>query len=554
MSTIWDEGKLAMIATGYKASTLYSVLPADGSGDFTVVRNSVATRVNSDLKLDEVAIHVPRLQYDSGVTCPYILTEPQRTNLLTYPVSFGNSYWTKSGATIGSDAGTKGSDQNVSTTVDDSYTTFGGASATGFAATSDGGGTHIAGTADEIVVTTSNIIRVSFTLVLNSGTAPTVALTDALGGSNLCNSKTQLSTAGVNDMYFYGSVGGTGTVEWFNSSTTTDFVVSVLSVSEVTGYASIHSDSPLNVSAFKLVESSGGTTHFIERFTTLSGAVDGTISIYAKAAERSSIVMYETKDGVGRVFNLSDGTLGGIMIGTPVASSITAMADGWYKCSITANVPVNILELQLYLADGTDASDRTYSGDGTSGAYIAFSQMEEGSYPTSFAYSIAGGEGATTTRVADLITGAGVAATYNSVEGVLYRESAALFNDAATNRYLSLSDGTVVNAVQLYYSSTTQQIVGKVIVNSVAVATLTHTVTDETAFAKCALKWKVNDFALWVDGVEEDTDVSGVSFAASTLTTMQLDDGAGNNPSLSKDREWDVFDFLTDAQLLTLTT
>ena len=90
---------LLMIPSGTKAGKLYSVLPEDGTGDFTVSRNSVANRVNSAGLLESMAVNVPRLDYSDGV-CPALLTEPQSTNLITYPLSFDNAYWTKSGATV----------------------------------------------------------------------------------------------------------------------------------------------------------------------------------------------------------------------------------------------------------------------------------------------------------------------------------------------------------------------------------------------------------------------------------------------------------------------
>lgn len=66
----------------YKASTLYSIVPTNGNGDMTVVRNTTATRVNSSRLIESVAINVPRLNYDTAGGCPSILLEPQRTNSL----------------------------------------------------------------------------------------------------------------------------------------------------------------------------------------------------------------------------------------------------------------------------------------------------------------------------------------------------------------------------------------------------------------------------------------------------------------------------------------
>jgi hypothetical protein len=74
---------LAMIPSGYKAGKLYSVLPQDGTGDFTVSRNSVATRVNKEGLIEEMGVNVPRLDYSDG-GCPVLLTEPQSTNYHTY--------------------------------------------------------------------------------------------------------------------------------------------------------------------------------------------------------------------------------------------------------------------------------------------------------------------------------------------------------------------------------------------------------------------------------------------------------------------------------------
>ena len=163
---IYDEAKLVNIASGYKAATYYSVLPDDGSGDFDVARNSVATRVNSDIKLEEMAVHVPRISYDSGVTCPYCLLEPQRTNLLTYPVSFGNSYWTKSGATIEGDASTAGSElvTNGDFATDSDWTKGTGWTISGGTANHDGLSAGI-GIAQNTGITTVGILyKYTFTI------------------------------------------------------------------------------------------------------------------------------------------------------------------------------------------------------------------------------------------------------------------------------------------------------------------------------------------------------------------------------------------------------
>mgnify|MGYP000132494612 CR=1 FL=1 len=59
----YDNASLVQIPSGYKAGTLYSVLPANGDGDFDFTRASIATRVNSEGLIETVASGVPRLDY-----------------------------------------------------------------------------------------------------------------------------------------------------------------------------------------------------------------------------------------------------------------------------------------------------------------------------------------------------------------------------------------------------------------------------------------------------------------------------------------------------------
>ena len=74
---------------------------------------------------------------------------------------------------------------------------------------------------------------------------------------------------------------------------------------------------------------------------------------------------------------------------------------------------------------------------------------------------------------------------------------------------------------------------------------------------KVALKWKVNDFALWVNGVEGATDTSGGTFVADFLDTVKLGDHfTSANPEFeSKINTLAVFNTaLTDTELAALTT
>ena len=98
---------MAMIPSTVGGS-VYSVLPSNGDGDFNFTRASAATRINAQGLIETVAVGDNRLNYpllDGTVqTCPHLLLEGQRTNLITYSESFSNAAWTKGGTTVTSNA------------------------------------------------------------------------------------------------------------------------------------------------------------------------------------------------------------------------------------------------------------------------------------------------------------------------------------------------------------------------------------------------------------------------------------------------------------------
>lgn len=98
--------KLALIPSGYKGGTnptVYSILPSDGSGDFTFDRaNGLSTRVRKDGLIEEVSNDTPRLDWLNS-DCPSLLLEPQRLNRQVYSEQIDNVVWTKVSTTVTAD-------------------------------------------------------------------------------------------------------------------------------------------------------------------------------------------------------------------------------------------------------------------------------------------------------------------------------------------------------------------------------------------------------------------------------------------------------------------
>ncbi len=530
---------LAMIPSGRKATKLYSVLPTDGTGDFTVARAGLRNEINSDLKLELIAANVPAFNHDTVGGCPVLNTEPQATNLITYPISFGNSYWTKSGASIEGDASTVGSELVTNGTFTGSAASW--TLQTGWSYGSDSV-SKTSGVASFLlqpsILTIGDLYKVTFTI------------------SNYISGVFGLYSTFWEQQHLYSA---NGTYEVYSSSKSLNlylysdasFVGSIdnVSVKPVQGYSAPSVDFP--TSAFKLVEDGTTGNHRVYSgvaTTTISN--NYTSSIFAKAGERSWIEII-FGNGAGAYFDLENGVLGTVDSG--VTGKIKELANGWYKCSISYSVILASERSYIYLADA-NASD-SYTGDGTSGVYIYGAQVETGKVATSptFTDTTLAAEGIISTRLADVVTGAGDVNTFNSLEGVLYAEIAALSDDL-TYRRISVNDASVNNRIGISYDDVSNRIRGQIVIGGVSIF-LFFTSTDITQYSKIALKYKTNDFALWVDGIERDTDISAGVLPSNTLNNLSFDNGGSGNVFNGKVKQLQVYNTaLSDAELAALTT
>ena len=409
--------KIALIPSGVKAGKLYSVLPTNGDGDFTTTRNTVATRVNENGLIEEVASNVPRLDYSDG-GCPSLLSENSSTNIITYSEDFSNGgFWSTTSATV---------------------------------ATS------------------------------------TIVSPDGLQGS------------------------------------------------------------------YKLVPDNGigGNRSISHNYPSLTGI--HTHTCFAKKGEYNYLMLRtRNSPNASALFDLANGTVSAIGSGASyVDSKIENIGNGWYKCSITLDpsLTTNVGQLYISMSVGiTGTETNAFDGDGTSGIYIWGSQFEENSYATSYIKTV----GTTQSRSADTANGAGNASLINSTEGVLYAEIKGFENDALS-RSISISDGTTSNRINLFLPSTQTQVVGRISSAGVTVADMIYTGITQTTFNKIAVKWKLNDFSLFVNGVKVLTDSIGASPTGLNVLSF---DNAGGTGFLGKTKSLQVYTTaLSDSDLEKITS
>ena len=185
------------------------------------------------------------------------------------------------------------------------------------------------------------------------------------------------------------------------------------------------------------------------------------------------------------------------------------------------------------------------------GLFMWGAQLEVGSFPTSYIPT----NGSTVTRLQDAAFGAGSSDLINSTEGVLYFEGSALTDTDTTNpnRGISISSGSTNNTIFIYYQAALNTLACILISNGTTQFSHSTSLFDVDDYLKIALKYKQNDFALWVNGTEIATDTSGN--APIGLNELAFDNGVGNDKFYGKVKCVAVFtEALTDEELTCLTT
>ena len=323
----------------------------------------------------------------------------------------------------------------------------------------------------------------------------------------------------------------------------------------VTSNQAISPDGTLN--ADKLIPANGNVTSNGGRFIGFASAAgtNYSVSVFVKQGEYRYVTFsYGSASAYGFHFDLQDGVIIQELSSsqyTSISREAKSFGNGWYRLKISLvdnNAAGRFISVRPANALPT-ATNNNYStiGDGTSGIYAWGLQLEEQSYSTSYIPT----DGTSVTRNQDVCTNGGSAASINSSEGVLYFEAGVLVNDG-TNRTISINDGSSNNRVSIVLGTSNNQIRGQVRIpgNQFDFSTTAYNFLN---FNKIAIKYKVNDFALWVNGDEIAKDTSGDT--PINLNRISFDIGNTTLKFFGKIKCVAVWkETLTDLELQKLTT
>jgi hypothetical protein len=269
---------------------------------------------------------------------------------------------------------------------------------------------------------------------------------------------------------------------------------------------------------------------------------DYSYSIFVKKDIGSFVTIYcaffTTSIIVG--FDLDNGTCqtGGV---------IEKYGNDWYRLSVSKNVTGDADKSGYFYLYSTQTLGSTTSINGNK-LYVWGAQVEDSGYPTSYIPT----NGSTVTRSAETATGSGDASTFNDSEGVLMVEISALADDLVAEG-ISISDETIGNRVVIFKWTTTNSIKVRVASGGTNYFDKTISVSDITTINKIAIKYKQNDFSLWLNGIELETDTSGIT----PIGLSKLNFNGATSPSAfyGNTKQIQYYDSaLTDSELETLTS
>ena len=212
--------------------------------------------------------------------------------------------------------------------------------------------------------------------------------------------------------------------------------------------------------------------------------------------------------------------------------------DEWKRVEVEVTTPSGCVSLRFWLTHNSSSLvDASFWG----------AQLEAGTYATSYIPT----EGTSITRLADTANSSGNADTFNDSEGVLMTEISALANDSY--RFISLSDGTNSNNVRFNLSPTQNQISFEVNSGGSLQSAYTENNTDVLLNTKLCIKYKQNDFSIYINGFKVHTDSSGLNPIG--LNRINFDRGTGGNPFYGKTKQLQYFNtILTDIEIEELTS
>lgn len=577
MSQFYDQASLVLIPSGYKSGKVYSQKPLSADGELTFTRASNATRVNADGLVEKV-----------------------RQNVLLQSNSFDTT-WVNGGTTeTGGQSGYDGSNdawlitkpssgayasiyQNVSSSGVQTVSFYAKAGSLSIIGVLVGGGDNpyvsydlssgtITGQRASVIDSTITSIGGGWyrcTMTFNASISDVNIYPDwnQTNTGNLYIQNAQLETGDIATDYIpttsaavsVGPVSGLPRLDYSGGcpslllepqrsnlvlwSEQMDNAVWTKTRTSVTANATTSPDGYTN--ADKIVEdTTASASHFIRGGSySLTSGTTYTFSIFVKSTERQFGFNFDSAVGADSpaIFNLSTGA---VVANGSFTTNIESYTNGWYRCTGTFTSSATTTSfVYVRLAESGSTS---YTGDGTSGAFVWGAQLEAGSYATSYIPTL----GSAVTRLADAAVKTGISSLIGQTEGTIFLEFDAVENAGQSMNLINFNNSTSASA--LIRKSADGKITAQIFAGGSAAFTLNSNAV--TGITKAAFAYKSGDSVLYVNGTAYSSSNTFTLGAALSEIRMTAAEVFFNFPHKYKTSQALLFKTrLTNAQLAELT-
>ena len=515
MST-YNDASLIYYPSGYKASKAYSLKPTDGSGDLTFTRASSATRVNEQGLIET-----------AGVISP--------TELVVNGDFATDTNWTKqAGWSIGGGVATcNGSSGSIYQTGVVEIGKYYFCQFDVINLTSGSVAINVGGNTSGQLRTSIGTYSETLYVVSGSNNRAYI-LSQSFNGSIDNVSVKELITNNVPRIDYTG--GGCGklllegqrTNSLLQSNTFNTTWINQLGGGTITG-GQINALSEID-DAWKLTkDASAGRS--IRQAISLSSSTYA-YSAFLKAGTLANAAMRVDTSSGARFMNLdlSIGTISSTS-GTIVSTSIEDYGNGWYRCTMV--VAESITNVHVYVGE--------FSGTTAGDIYCQRTQLEAGSYPTSYIST-------TTTAVTRVVDGFSVSSLFSKgivgVNGSLFVD----INTANISNFLFTTFNTLSqrSGVIRFTSASNTFFIGNVEGGS---GSTQITLGSLPPRAKLLFRKNGTTYTLFYNGVKASTDITA---PAQTWDKLEVESGFAPNMTVNSVMLFNSA--LSDAEAIALTT
>jgi hypothetical protein len=294
------------------------------------------------------------------------------------------------------------------------------------------------------------------------------------------------------------------------------------------------------------------------KFLTFAGiqagaSDDSVFSLFVKKYNHRYIQLINNGDNdLYANFDVQDGVVGDV--GSETTASIEDYGNGWYRCSMVLDGSQNINAAQrIYLADSLTQSYASSSNVSSGNGVYIWGAMQENdaSYPTSYIPTY----GAVSTRGQDACFKTGISSLIGQTAGTIFLEMLPVGStNSYTERLIKIYGGGQEIGLQRYANS---RLVGYGYLagpNNEWTFDIADVFTSTTQSVKIAMAYASNDVAIYVNGVQKNTDSSASMFSALSVFTF-AEDTAGNLLCPQNVKQAILFPTrLTNDELAELTT